>query len=69
MKFSILESNRLGWHFDQSDFSHTAVSDNAWVCDNAYIVPTLYTCGTVGAIIGTLIFRLEHTLSSKQLNM
>ena len=44
------------WHYDSSEFSRTTVTDNDWVCDDGHRVTDAFFAGTVGAIVGTIVF-------------
>ena len=49
-------SCQWGWNFDSSEFTRTLVTDLEWFCDNAYIIPAMYTCSKVGSMIGGVGF-------------
>ena len=45
-----------GWRFDHSEFTRTIPIDQNWVCDDDHYVADLYTYGSVGSIIGGVVF-------------
>ena len=46
-----------GWMFDHSEFTRTIPIDQQWVCDDNHdYVADLYTYGTVGSLIGGVLF-------------
>ena len=53
----IIETScQWGWSYDKTEFTRTLVTDLEWFCDDAYIIPAMYTCSTVGNMIGSIAF-------------
>ena len=48
---AIVVTCKLGWAFDQSEFSRTVATDNEWVCQNQDYIPQMFTWGVVGSIL------------------
>ena len=49
-------SEVIGYDYDQSEMTSTAVTDNDWVCDKAARPTDLFTIGTAGVIVGVFFF-------------
>ena len=52
----VTEDCKSSWMYDKSEFTRTIVTDLDWVCADAKIVPNLHSIGTIGGLIGGLVF-------------